>query len=67
MKANPKREAILNAADDDLGIHFIARQFANRIKAAQPNLKFSTDDALEVIGALGMWMIQTGKVVGNEH
>jgi len=66
MTPNMKRDAILSAAEDDLGIHFAARQFANGVKARSSVIRFSTSDALEVLGSLGMWLIKTGKAANNE-
>lgn len=53
------REATLRAADEDTEIVKMANMFTKKIAGKRSKAFFSTEDAIEVIGALGAFL--------NEH
>ncbi len=53
-----KRDAIIKAAKGEIGMHFTANQLVHAVKAKCASVQFTRNDALEVIGAIGILMAE---------
>ena len=57
-----RRDAILAAAKSETStVHMMADDLARGVKRMRSTARFSESDALEVLGAIGMWMLQEAR------